>query len=378
MPLFGTFDTMQLTDLFQWIYTCKRSGTLTVMVELENTYLFFNRGEIAELGSDDPLRLDLGHVLLKEGLIDEAELREALKLTRQGMPLKDVLIEAQVLSEEQIAKVQAEHALEIVLDLFFREEGSFHFSVTLADPSPNTGLLEPPGLEEICILEQAFSTQEILLEGMRRLDEWSKIREVFPSSYVVVHGLEGSSENLAWKELRRADGPLSVGELCLRMRGTRFVVYRDLYEAYEAGLVALDVMSAGWAEAVRQTPVDVLVQNARLLMSEEQYDEAREVLSTANSLDPDNAEVRSLLREIRQTQLAYFYQQLPPHRIPEIVMTQEQLKALKLNPREMYLASRLDGRWDVGTLVVATPLGELETLRILKKFLHAGIARFID
>ncbi len=85
-----------------------------------------------------------------------------------------------------------------------------------------------------------------------------------------------------------------------------------------------------------------------------------------------------MLSELRATQLASLYQLVPPHRVPELALDTDALADLDLTPRENYLASRLDGRWDVASLVVATPLSELDTLRTLKKFLHAGIARLRD
>jgi hypothetical protein len=81
------------------------------------------------------------------------------------------------------------------------------------------------------------------------------------------------------------------------------------------------------------------------------------------------------MKRLRQAQLAYLYEQVPPHKVPVLAVSRGTLGALKLSPKENYLVSRLDGKWDVATLVVATPLGELETLRMLKKLLHAQIAR---
>jgi hypothetical protein len=47
-----------------------------------------------------------------------------------------------------------------------------------------------------------------------------------------------------------------------------------------------------------------------------------------------------------------------------------------LTPREKYLLARVNGARDVGALTVMTPLGELETLRALKKFHHLGVVLF--
>ncbi|MFH2010734.1 MAG: hypothetical protein ABI333_29305, partial [bacterium] len=130
------------------------------------------------------------------------------------------------------------------------------------------------------------------------------------------------------------------------------------------------------ADTARDEPVEKLFQSARILAAERQFEEAREVLATVLNIEPTNREARALLRELRADHLAELYQQVPPHRTPLLTVSTDHLKGLELSPRETYLASRLDGRWDVATLVMTTPLSELDTLRALHKFLHAGIVKF--
>jgi hypothetical protein len=372
MPLYGTFDTMQLADLAQWVHGSKVSGTLTISVETEETYLVFRRGELVALSSGDSLRLDLGQVLLNRGHIGEDQLHGALRAAGNERSLVDVLVEGGVVDEHLIARVQADHAFETVLDLFFHDTGSFHFSTA----ESSQGLLGSVEIPPSNVLKQPISTQTMIIEAMRRLDEWNRIREVFPSSYVVVHALPGESDNPVWQELRREGEPTSVGALCLRLGGSRFGVFRDLHEAYAQGLVGLDPMLAGESAKTHLAPLDVLIENARLLISERQFDEAREVLSTAIALNPQSEEARRLLKQMRADYLEHLYQLVPPHKVPLVAVDKERLAEFQLSPRETYLVSRINRRWDVATLVVATPLGELETLRILRKLIHAGIVVF--
>ena len=51
MPLSGTFDTMQLSDLIQWIHTLNKSGTLTVSIEFGDSYLVFREGNLILVSS---------------------------------------------------------------------------------------------------------------------------------------------------------------------------------------------------------------------------------------------------------------------------------------------------------------------------------------
>jgi len=372
MALSGTFDTMQLSDLLQWLQTSLKSGILTVSIDIEDTYLYLDRGMLVALGSEDPLRLDLGQVLLAQRLISEEELRQALMKTKDGMPMAQALIQVSGLSEESIGKVQSEHAIELAMDLFFYEEGSFHFS----SGGAATGLLAPLDVPNIHFLRDPINTKSIIFDGMRRLDEWNRIREIFPNGYVVVHALSGVSENPVWMELRKLGSPISLGELCLRLGGARFSVFKNLFDAYQQQLVGLDMSLKGKTAQSSQSPVDMLLSNARILLEEQQFDEARALLTTAANLDPDHSQARVLLKQLRESHLEYLYQQIPPHQIPILTLPIDKLKECDLSPRETFLASRLNGRWDVATLVVMTPMGELETLRTLQKFLHAGIAKF--
>jgi hypothetical protein len=371
MPLSGTMDTMQLCDLLQWIHTSAKSGTLTVSVGLDETYLAFRDGVLVALGSDDPIRLDIGQVLISKRLASADQITEAMRETDKERSLADQLIATGLVEEKVIVEVQADHAFETVLDLFFHDEGSFHFSPGEAAHR----LLPPPELSRSSHLKQPIGLHELLFEGMKRLDEWHRIREVFPNSYVVVHAMDGESESPVWRELKQLDQPLSVGDLCLRFGGNRFNVYRQLYETYNQGLLGLDLMPTGKAGQAHLGPVDMLLENVRLLLGEDQFDEARAVLTTAVNLDPDNPEARALMQKVREKQLEHLYLQIPPHKTPRLMVEREKLGQYELSPRETFLASRLSGKWDVATLVVVTPLGEMETLRCLRKFLHAGLIR---
>jgi len=371
MPLSGTFETMQLTDVIQWIHATSQSGTLTLSVDLEDTHLIFEQGEVVAVGTEDPLRLDLGQTLVARGVIDEEQLAHALRRSEGDRTVVDVLVQSGALDADDVGRYQMEHIFDYALDLFLHEDGSFLFSHAASSHQ----LLFPTEFPAENLLEHPISTQQLLMDAMRQLDEWQRIQAVFPNPYVIVHALEGTSDNRVWKELHRAGGLLSVGELTLRVGRSRFFVHKLLYEAYQSGLVAIDEQSSMPADATRDEPLEMLLRNARILLGEHQHEEARQVLATALNVEPNNREARTLLGELRGAHLASLYQLVPPHRVPVLALAPDALADLDLTPRERYLASRLDGRWDVASLVVATPLSELDTLRTLKKFLHAGIAR---
>jgi len=370
MPLFGTFDTMQLSDLAQWIAETKQSGTLIITVDADETYLTFSDGDLSAVGSGGPLSMDTGQILLARREVSEVQFAAAMAAAGPGRSAADVLVEQGAVTRARVAELTRDHAFTAVLDLFFHEEGSFHFS--------GAGGAGPIALDDRPIttaLDRPISTKELALEAMKRLDDWGRIRAILPGNLTVVYALDGDSTSEVWRELHDYGGPLAIGDLCLRLRRSRFAVYKELHDLHALGLVGVDPMTLEVNVAAGLGPVGVLVDNARLLVQEEQFDEAREVLSTALSLESENRDARALMKQLRQAQLAYLYEQIPPHKVPVLAVPRGTLGSLKLTPKEHYLVTRLDGKWDVATLVVATPLGELETLRMLKKLLHAQIAR---
>ena len=81
MPLFGTFSTMSLPDLLQWLAASAKTGTLRVERNRATKVLRVRDGRVTGSSSDEPA-LRLGQFLLSQKKITEEQLREALARTR--------------------------------------------------------------------------------------------------------------------------------------------------------------------------------------------------------------------------------------------------------------------------------------------------------
>jgi hypothetical protein len=211
------------------------------------------------------------------------------------------------------------------------------------------------------------------MDGIRRIDEWKRIAEVLPSDYTLVHALGTAPDLPALEVLAQAGEPLALGDLCLRFARPRFEVLHELHEAWRRGLLAVDATPHELARPADTSPADMLVRTAHTLLDERQWDEAAALLRSTLDLDPYHEEARKLLHRARSDQLEALYQELPPYRVPLRRGTEP---PQALSTRERYLWTRIDGTRDVGALTVMTPLGELETLRALKKMTHLGLISF--
>src|SRR5688572_8134624 len=102
----------------------------------------------------------LGELLLRRGRITLDQYVEAGRGVRKGKRLGTVLVEMGALDARELVKVVVDHTQEIIYGAFQWTEGLYHFTET-PDPA------EPIVLR--------LSTPDIILEGIRRIDRWSRI-----------------------------------------------------------------------------------------------------------------------------------------------------------------------------------------------------------
>jgi hypothetical protein len=68
---------------------------------------------------------------------------------------------------------------------------------------------------------------------------------------------------------------------------------------------------------------------------------------------------------------------ITPESIPHLAVPVEALSQYGLEPKEGFVISRIDGSWDVKSILSISPFREAESLRILKRLLDAGLVEFL-
>jgi Domain of unknown function (DUF4388) len=367
MSLGGAFATMPFPDLMQWLGDARRSGTLVVTLDFEERFLHLRDGALVALGSDDPRARDLSRLLLGRGLIDEARLRRALQAKEKtGRSLRTVLLDDGHVPAVALAAAVRSYAKDVALQIYLWHEGRFVFS-------DGRSLLPELDAERELIVDPPIPVRELVLDGVRRVDEWRRMAEVLPSDYTVVFALGAAPDLPTMEHLHGRGEPMALGDLYLSTGRPRFEIMEHLYEAWRRGLLAVDGVPEQIALGRHKTPTDVLWSSARTLIDEKQFDEGAALLRSVLDLDPYHMKARELLARARTEQLEELFRELAPYRIPRPRLGHDAPAVMTLSPRERYLYARLDGRRDVGTLTVMTPMGELETLRALKRFHHVGL-----
>lgn len=159
-----------LVDFLTFIFTNKKSGVLVVLSEKAKKTLVFHRGDL-RMATSNLAEDRIGAVLYRYGHITNEQLEEALGQAK-GRRLGQVLVDQGVLSVHDLYKTIRRQIEDIFHSVLLFRTGEFYFYSMQQDAS--------------LPVQMNLSTHNLLMEGVRRIDEMSYFREKLPSSDVVL------------------------------------------------------------------------------------------------------------------------------------------------------------------------------------------------
>ncbi len=166
MSLQGQIEEMGLGAVIQTLSLNRYRGTLRIeSEEAGNQFFFISEGEIVLVRQvqRDPVRL--GDLLVRAGRVSHVQLDQALAEQKKvGKRLGEVLVDLGLVTGDDIDKVIRGKFEEEFLDLFLLDKGRFEFIFGL---TPEALFAPEEKLERVTL-----NTSGLMLEAMRRLDEW--------------------------------------------------------------------------------------------------------------------------------------------------------------------------------------------------------------
>jgi len=235
MPLKGGLREFSLPDLFQLIHFGKKNGTLVITNGDSKGYVCFRNGNIF-FATHNWRRPPLGERLVQAGMVTDEQVHEALDLQRASgkeQRLGNILCELGHLSRESLEVFVEEQIRDAVFNLLRWTEGEFDFDPDEIFPEEDIGL--------------SMSTEDLILEGSRRMDEWYQLEKKVPSldsvfKMIKEPGKDASDMNLTsdeWLVLYHIDGESAVRDIVEKSGQSVLVTCRALYGLVTAGLVSL-------------------------------------------------------------------------------------------------------------------------------------------
>lgn len=281
MALKGTIRDFGIADIFQLIGQQTKSGILVLKDEVDEVKIHFREGSVVRAESPTRARqMLLGNMLLNAGVITKPELDRALQqqtrtMRRLGRILTD---DVGALDKEDLGEFLRLQQSETVQRLFLWQSGTYEFE-QLEVTEPEDGL-------------EAIRAENILMDGLRVMDEWPGLRDRLPpysSTFEVVRELpEPKDEDAEFADFEfgvegeGSPGESSIGDpervmfklvapgvrldkLIHRSRLGEFESCRALMTLLDGGYIRLalstavtrDLASADTAEKVRKPPLRI-------------------------------------------------------------------------------------------------------------------------
>jgi hypothetical protein len=234
MAIEGPLQDIGIHDVFQLLDLARKSGRLTVRSgarDNEGTVYFESGAVVHATMRDNPHTL--GALLKKAGKVSERELERAMAAQRTDMRrLGEILVAQGSVTRREVERYMRQQIESVVFDLFSWNEGSF----TFAD-----------GVDDSVQMDAAIrvSIESLLMEGARRIDEWSRMGDRIPNAEVVPRLAQQRDDANAFIDLRPAewevlaliDGNHSLREIAAELAVSEFEVAKTVYGMLSTELI---------------------------------------------------------------------------------------------------------------------------------------------
>ncbi len=362
MGLSGNLLTMSLPDILQWIAQGRKAGSLHLERRSVRKRIVFREGAIFSSWSNDP-RESLGQFLVSHHYITEEQLFKALLgQETQGRLIGSILVGEGLLSEDDLQKALREKAEESIFDLFLWPEGRFEFK---DDEIPDNILFHID-----------VSVQHVILEGIRRVDEWERIKNAFPSLRTTfkVRNEAGADEPEERQALALVKAGKSLAEIALEMHRTDFDTAALLFGLYAQDVIAVENAPL---EPGAEDPVGAIKELLGIgyqRLQERRYDEAMKAYEDVLLLDRLNQNAKKGLiavSDARNRERAM--KRVPLEKIPLLTRDFAALTKENFDPQEGFVLSRVNGQWDVRSILKLCPMAEEDAILIFGRLLDRGV-----
>jgi len=360
MSLSGNLRTMSLPDILQWISAGQKTGTLHIERRSVQKRIVVRDGLIFSSWSNDP-RESLGQFLIRERFVTEEQLFKALLAQEEkGRLLGSILTSEGVLEEEELRLALHAKATETIYDLFLWPEGQFQF--------------KEGEFPHDVLISFEMPVTPVILEGIRRVDEWSRIREVFPTMETTL-SVQGDSHAVDDSLERQILGLVAAGktlaEMSLEMRRSEFDTAELAHRLSLRGLVAVDQTRDEGRSPDPIGAIQALLGLAYQRLQEKRYDGAINAYEEVLNLDRLNQHAKKgLIAAIDARGREKAVKSVPLTKVPILTMDLIALTKENFDPHEGFVLSRVNGEWDVQSILKLCPMAEEDALLIFSRLLE--------
>jgi tetratricopeptide (TPR) repeat protein len=250
MAIKGSLKEASLPDVLQLLSLGQKTGCLSIADRSNFGYIYFDKGRIC-FASIVNRRDRLGDLLVKHGKITGAQLTAAIhrQARERDKKLGEILVAMGVITPADLARYMRVQIEESVYYLFTWTQGTFNFEAEVR-----------PDQQDFLV---AINPESLLLEGARRVDEWSLIEKKIPS-FDLIFGLD--KDRLAISEAKLTDAQQRILPLLDGSRDVNHVIEDSGLGEFEIGKALYGLVTAGFVHRAGRSvsPADQQITDARI------------------------------------------------------------------------------------------------------------------
>jgi hypothetical protein len=232
MSLEGKLRDFGVADILQLLAQQQKTGILLVERKSDSAEVYFLNGQVVEARSTQHADR-LGEMLVRGGYVTQEQIDIALERQTDTFEyLGNILVREGIVSHEIIQQTLRTQMTETFFDILQWHDGHYKF---ITEKFKKKGSLED--IPDI---------QTILLDILRMIDEWPKIRKLIPSFEVIFKLTDDQSAD----DIEIDEMP--VYKLIDGKRNVQEIVDGSLLGRYEACKILADLLQDGFIKAGRR------------------------------------------------------------------------------------------------------------------------------
>jgi hypothetical protein len=359
----GNLRTMPFADLLQWVSQSRKTGTLAIEGDPYNKKIYFRNGLVVAASSENPKEF-LGYYLVGWGHVSDDELQELLDMQeRYNTLLGELLVIIGRLSREDLLHILQVKTEEAIYDLFMWDEGDFRFLENILPAKKFQPLNLPVDM--------------IILEGVRRRDEWIRCAEEIEDVTWVPKLVRAIDvKQIGQTELgilREIDGRNSIERIALNCRIATFHVTYFVFQGLTHGLFEVRRPDEGESEipGFSSRAWRTLIHEAELLLEGGDLGGAYQRLGSIRDKYGGHREVAELASGLESTiRHAVDGLDLDDSVVLKLAVRPDELTKIQCTPQEGFLLSRINGVYKLGEILSMVPGSDLD-----KRVMIASLVR---
>lgn len=225
----GNLGEVAIVDLLSFLNMFRKSGMLYCGLSGGDKTLYFQKGELVYATSSFPEE-ELGEILYSLGNFDRDTLQGARQFANQKTPLGKILVDQGLISSKDLWAATRNQVETIIYNLFAFQQGNFAFVAR--------------ELTEDQVVRLSMNTQNLIMEGLRRVDEravyMQKVKSL-DAVPVATGKVPNDLDSTSQKMLALIQNGVSDAKELLRRSGAgEFDALRLLSQLVERGVVSME------------------------------------------------------------------------------------------------------------------------------------------